>query len=103
MFGRRKQGNELEPPPLATSDPGAVEILRVWAAPGSPQQITLRTSWKDPGAWGLVLVDVARHVAEAYAQEGRDRQEVLKRIRELLDAEWSSPTDEPSGPTGESR
>ena len=56
---------------------------------------TLRTTWKDAGAWGLLLVDVARHAAQAYANEGEDPKVVLIRIRELFDAEWSAPTDEP--------
>ena len=52
MFGKKKNSQDLDPPPLARETPDAVEILRVWAAPGSPQQLTLRTVWKDPGAWG---------------------------------------------------
>ena len=92
MFGKRKQASELEPPPIASRDDAAVEVLRVWAAPGSPQQLTLRTCWKDSGAWGLLLVDVARHAAQAYQREGQDAAQVLARIRELFDAEWDSPT-----------
>ena len=95
MFGKRRPTQELDPPPIATGNPQAVEILRVWAAPNSPQQLVLRMAWKDPGAWGLVLVDVARHAAQAYKREGRDPAEVLLRIRTLFDAEWSSPTDDP--------
>lgn len=92
MFGRHKQNSELDPPPFAARNSEAVEVLRVWAAPGSPQQLTMRTCWKDPGAWGLLLADVARHAAKAYQREGKDPQQVLERIRELFDAEWSSPT-----------
>jgi hypothetical protein len=66
---------------------------------GKAQQLTLRTTWKDPGAWGLLLVDIARHAARAYQREGRDPQEVLRRIRELCDAEWSEATDEPENLT----
>ena len=92
MFGRRKQTQELDPPSLATSCSEAVEVLRVWAAPGAPQQLTLRTCWKDPGAWCLLLADVARHAAQAYRADGQNPDSVLRRIRELFDAEWSSPT-----------
>jgi hypothetical protein len=92
MFGKRKQTSELEPPPIATANREAVEILRVWAAPGAPQQLTLRTCWKDPGAWGLLLADVARHAVAAYRRDGQNPQAALRRIRELFDAEWSSPT-----------
>jgi hypothetical protein len=95
MFGKRSRDRELETPPMASANHEAVEILRAWAAPGSPTQVTLRTTWPDPGAWGLMLVDLARHVANAYEREGRNRGEVLARIRGLLDAEWDAPTDVP--------
>ena len=95
MFGKRPKGREIEPPPIASTNADAVEILRTWAAPDSPTQIALRTTWKDPGAWGLMLVDVARHAANAYEREGRNRSEVLARIRDLFDAEWAAPTDIP--------
>lgn len=85
----------MEVPPIANSNPQAVEVLRVWAGPGLPQQVTLRTTWKDYGAWGLLLADVARHAAKAYANEGHNAADVLARIRQLLDAEFSKPTDSP--------
>ena len=83
---------ELDPPPMAKETVDAVEILRVWAAPGAPQQLTLRTVWRDPGAWGLLIADVARHASNAYGREGQDPEEALQRIRLLFDAEISSPT-----------
>jgi hypothetical protein len=96
MFSKRQSPHSLEPPPLANEDPNAIEVLRVWASSGKPQQITLKTVWGDSGAWGLLLVDVARHAAEAYARDGRDRTETLARIKALFDAEWTSPTDTPA-------
>ncbi len=95
MFGRKKQPNEIDAPPIASENPDAVELLRVWAAPGASQQLTLQTIWKDPGAWGLLLADIARHAAQAYEREGHDPNETLSRIRDLFDAEWRSPTDDP--------
>ena len=100
MFGRKSNPNALSAPPIAETNPKAVEVLRVWAEPGNPQQLTLRTTWEDPAAWGLMLVDIARHAAKAYAKEGQDPQAVLTRIREMFDAEWSAPTDEPKDITG---
>ena len=100
MFGQRVNKNSLEVPPLADENSAAVEVLRVWAAPGAPQQLTLRTTWNDPGAWGLLMVDVARHAAQAYKAEGRDPSEVLAKIRKLWDAEWSNPTDDARNITG---
>jgi len=90
---KKKPTRELEVPPIANSNSQAMEVLRVWAAPGQPQQLTLRTTWKDAGAWGLLLADVARQAANAYANEGQNGAEVLGKIRQLLDAEFSQPTD----------
>jgi uncharacterized protein DUF5076 len=100
MFGSRKSKNALEPPPIAETNPKAVEVLRVWAVPGEPQQLSLLTTWRDPGAWGLLLADVARHAAEAYGREGHDPKVVLTRIRQALEAEWSDSTDVPTDLSG---
>jgi hypothetical protein len=93
-----KHRGELPIPPAAQADRGAAEITRVWTARGE-QHVSVRTGlWEDPAAWGLMLVDLARHVANAYQQqEGRSREEVLRRIREGLDAEWNSPTGRAEG------
>ena len=95
MPQRSQSSSSLQPPKMAQEDPRAFELLRVWAAPDGCQQMTLETTWHDPGAWGLLLVDIARHVSIAYAKKGTDRNTALKRIRELFDAEWNNPTDEP--------
>lgn len=67
MFGRAK--NELDKPPLAKED-GTVEILRVWGGRNLPQQYSLLPTWDDPAAWGMLLVDIARHAAKAYSSTG---------------------------------
>ena len=95
MLSRKNGPEELEPPPIAKSHSDAVEVLRVWAIPGKPQQLTLKTIWQDPAAWGLMLADIARHAAKAYGNEGADEAEVLGRIRQFLDAEFAEPTDTP--------
>jgi hypothetical protein len=81
MFGKRKSGSELSPPPLANTNAEATEVMRIWTAPGEGPHVVLRTTWEDPAAWGVLLVDVARHAANAYAKA-------------LFDAEWNTPTDE---------
>jgi len=88
------QAKALEIPPAVESDPKAIEIARIRAAHGK-QHVHLRSGlWEDSGNWGIMLVDLARHVANAYEQDGRgDYFDVLARIREILDAEWDSPTD----------
>jgi len=94
MFGKRKSSSELTPPPLANMHAEATEVMRIWTAPGEGPHVTLRTTWEDPAAWGVMLVDVARHAANAYAKEGWKRAEALAQIKALFDAEWASPTDE---------
>jgi len=98
VFGSNKKKKELSIPPAAMRDPEGVELVRIWAAEGK-QHITLTTGvWEDPAAWGLMLVDLARHIASAYAMsEGRSSPEVLRRIRVGFDAEWDTPTDDPTG------
>jgi hypothetical protein len=89
MFARSNR-NSLEVPPNARN-PAAVEVLRVWAVPGEAQQLVLNTTWKEAGAWGLLLADVARHAAKAYANEGRNEYEVFTRIRQFFEAEMTDP------------
>ncbi|WP_421917140.1 DUF5076 domain-containing protein [Mesorhizobium sp.] len=93
MFGKPK--NDLSPPPNAKSAK-AVEVLRVWAEPGTAQQLVLRTTRKEPGAWGLLLADVARHAAKAYATEGLPEAQALDRILQLFQAEFAERTGTPS-------
>jgi hypothetical protein len=73
-------------------------LLRVWIA-NRAQHVSIRGGvWNDPAAWGIMLADLARHVASLYHDEpGLDRQEVLRRIKAGLDAELGSPTSQPSG------
>jgi hypothetical protein len=89
---------ELQIPPAAVADPHAFEIARIWASQGA-QHVTLQTDvWEDPAAWGIMLVDLARHIANAYEQtQGRDKDISLRQIRAGFDAEWQSPTDEATG------
>jgi hypothetical protein len=87
----------LQIPEAAKNDSSAVEILRIWIA-GDSQHVSLKTGiWEDPAVWGLMLSDLAKHVANAYAAAGMDRAEALQRVYEGLQVEMESPTDEPSG------
>jgi hypothetical protein len=87
--------NELPTPDNVAQAKRAMEIARIWLV-DSHQEVVLSTRmWKDPGAWGLMLSDLALHVANAYEHKGYERNDVLKRIYEAFDAERASPTDEP--------
>jgi hypothetical protein len=86
--------HELPIPPAALDDANARELVRVWAASGRQHMVLAAGIWDDPAAWGIVLADLARHLARAYeASHGLDNEKVLARIREGLDAEWSEDTD----------
>jgi len=94
MFGKR---SELQIPDAAKQDSAALEILRIWIAGGS-QHVSLKPGvWEDPAAWGLMLADLAKHVANAYAANGMDRAEALRRVYQGLLVEVEFPTDEPTG------
>jgi len=93
VFGRAK--NELDKPPVARED-GAVEILRVWGGENLPQQYSLLPTWEDPAAWGMLLVDIARHAAKAYSDTGgMSEAEALARLKAGSDVECGTPTDAP--------
>jgi len=99
MFNSKRQ---LNPPPVAKKK-NSQEILRVWSGTNLPMEVVIETLWADPGNWGIALVDIARHLAKSYVARGLkttsgdilSEADVLARIRELFDAEWSSPTDTP--------
>jgi hypothetical protein len=94
----KTHSRQLPIPDPAFEDAQAVEMVRVWMAFGN-QHVSIATGvWTDPAAWGMMLVDLAKHVANAYEQTtGKNRSEVLLRIREGFDAEWEFPTDDPKG------
>jgi len=89
----------LDPPPAATKDKVAFELLRVWVAEQG-QHVSLRSgAWEDPFAWGIVLADLARHIvnAESLHRKDIDEEAFLARMLEGFNAEIESPTDEPEG------
>jgi Domain of unknown function (DUF5076) len=90
--------DQLLIPDAAKKDPQSVELLRIWMASGG-QHVSLRVGvWSDPAGWGIMLADLAKHVANSYQEdEGLDRLSTLRRIKAAMDAELASQTDEPSG------
>lgn len=98
MFG--KKFNELVVPSGVKSDPEAKELVRVWAAHDQQFVSISADAWEDPAAWGIMLADLARHISNYYCSErGMDKDEVLMRIKALIDAELQIPTSEVSGDT----
>ena len=89
---------ELPIPPPALADPDARELIRVWAAGGAQHVSLAASAWKTPGSWGIVLVDLARHLARAYEQRGEcDADAALAEIRAMFDAEWSQRSSKVTG------
>lgn len=90
-------------PPAAQRDKSSFEVLRVWIAEQG-QHVSIQSgAWEDPFAWGIVLADLARHIALAHklqnqtADPNSDPDAFLDRLLEGFHAEIDNPTDEPEG------
>ena len=95
-----KPKNELVIPPGARSDSNAKELIRAWAAHKGLHCSLSVDNWGDNErlGWGILLTDVAKHVANAlHEQKGWDKDETLREIRRVFNAELDSPTAEPEG------
>lgn len=92
---------ELPIPATVSSDKKACELIRAWAAHGGLVCSLNPEAWpKDqaPVAWGILLSDVARHVADALQQaQGLNRDGVLSRPRDVFDKELDQPSAETKG------
>src|SRR5262249_46484284 len=62
----------LPPDVIARED--AVEILRVFVLDGG-LSMAFQRAFEEPDMWGLLLVDLARHAARAYARESEYTEE----------------------------
>ncbi len=95
------QTNQLAIPDAAQNDKRSFELLRVWVAE-QDQHISLRVGvWEDPSHWGIVLADLAGHIANTFEQsEGLTHIQALKSIQLAFNAELAEPTGEPSGEIG---
>lgn len=92
---------ELQVPPNVAADSDAAELIRAWASGGGLVCSLNPTAWPEDQAligWGILLSDVARHVAEALQQSyGLEKSAVLARMRSIFDAELDRPTAETKG------
>ena len=78
---------ELTVPPDA-HEHGGVEVLRAFVV-NNGLSISLQRAFEEPGVWGVLFADVARHVARAFAKEtDMSEAEVLQQIRQMFDAQW---------------
>ena len=84
---------ELPIPATVLGDPGAVEVLSAWVA-HEGLHVAMAPAFDDPGMWGMLLADVARHAARALAAEKVcSSEEAIARIRAMFDAELTNATD----------
>ncbi len=80
-------------PPDALADEKAVEVLRAFVVDGG-LSISFTRAFDDPSMWGMMLVDIARHAARAFAKEGvMNEEEALGRISDMFAAELQDVTD----------
>lgn len=94
-------------PPAALRDVNAVELARVWIA-----EQGLHCSLKfglyahdgvarETAAWGIILADLAGHVADALSAEGMGaKADLFEAIVERFSQEVSAPSSERMGGSG---
>ena len=89
----------LDIPPAAQRDKASFEVMRVFIAEQG-QHVSIQSgAWDDPFAWGIVLADLARHIALAQQLQHpeTDADAFVERLLEGFHAEIENPTDEPEG------
>lgn len=98
FVGKRTSDTEFKLPEDASSDPSSFEVLRVWNTAKGLNVVLKSDVWSDPAAYGIMLADLARHIANGCFQvSGMSVDAALSRVLEGLNAELSSPTDFPAG------
>lgn len=95
---------QMPVPEAALRDAEAVEMLRVWIAErGLHCSIKVGmyrdgTNVEEERAWGIILADIARHVAQALRKSyDTDEEYVLKFIKNSFMNELNEPTSKVSG------
>ena len=80
-------------PPDVMGRDDATEVLRAFVLEGG-LSIAFTRAFDEPDIWGMLLVDVARHAARAYARESEyTEDDALRRIVDMFEAEIARPTD----------
>lgn len=87
---------QLAVPDAAQKDAASFELIRVWVAQQS-QQISLRPGvWSEPGAWGVMLADLARNIVQVHVEndEDLDAEAFVAALLEGFDTEIESVLNE---------
>ena len=92
---------ELSIPPDATGDGGPCELVRAWVAHQDLHCSLNVDAWpadQAPVAWGILLSDIARHVADAFqTNHGLSKKETIAKIKDVFGSELDDPTAETEG------
>jgi len=89
MAGPRQQ--PLPPDVIDRED--ATEVLRAFVLDGG-LSIAFMRAFEEPDMWGLLLVDIARNAARAYARESDySEEQALTRIIDTFASELKRPTE----------
>jgi Domain of unknown function (DUF5076) len=95
--------HQLLIPPAATRDANSIQVVSAWIA-DEGLHCTLNIGFfseqghNEPKAWGIVLADMVRHIANALHED--HHKETSKTISEIVDAlheELNSPTSKAEG------
>ena len=92
--------NPLAPPPNANEDPNAQEMVRAWVV-NQGLHCSLNVGLfgdNEQIMWGILLSDIARHVANAMEKsQGTPAPETLRAIAESFNFELRTPTADTDG------
>jgi hypothetical protein len=84
--------------PAAPEGAQAVELLRAWVVGQELHCSLAADAFPDAETWGVVLADLARHLARALKdREGTDEEATLRAVRAAFEAELLAPGESPEG------
>jgi hypothetical protein len=90
-------------PPAAQRDEDAIQMLSAWIAENGLHCTLNIGMWKaqghnEPEAWGVLLADVVRHVADAIQQDsGTPSADTIETVLASLTRELDEPTSKVKG------
>lgn len=73
----------------------AKEIARIWLVQGGDSLHMAIDSqvFDEVDAWGIVMADVGKHIANFCSTPDLPPEEILEKIKQMFDDEWEKPTD----------
>ncbi|HEX2780074.1 MAG TPA: DUF5076 domain-containing protein [Gemmatimonadaceae bacterium] len=86
--------HQLALPQELLDDPNARELARVWFSEERQTLLIDARVIDEPAAWGLFALDLMKHAARAYAQQGGiSKEDAYKRMLAMFAAEMKNPTE----------